>query len=208
MPITQWAQQGCLEVLSDIAGPGTLGRASAALRTLREGIVQGIRDALTVSCRYADHPHAIGCRCLSAGSAAPVVRGGLQADDGDPAGLRRGLGFIGEVGAKSDGRMRPDIQVLEAFHRETERAASQPVVYGTLGDGTGAVAPWSCPPAAQLVLDAAQMRLRPERAGDHIRRGWPVVLSGSGFLGSPGATGALALPAGRFPEDMICQTLG
>lgn len=109
---------------------------------------------------------------------------------------------------RSDGRLRSDVELLEAFHREAERAVSQPVVYGTLGDETGAVAPWSCPPTAHLVLDAAQMRLRPERVGDHVRRGWPVVLSGSGFLGAPGATGALALPAGRFPGHMISRAIG
>ena len=58
---------------------------------------------------------------------------------------------------QSDGRPRHDVQLLEAFHLEAERAASQPVVYGSLDDGTGAVAPLSCPPQARLVLDAAQM---------------------------------------------------
>ena len=96
---------------------------------------------------------------------------------------------------------------LDAFHMEAGRAASEGIIYGTLGDGTGAVAPLFAAPRARLVLDAAQMRLRPERVGDHVKRGWPVVISGSGFLAAPGATGALVLPLGRFGDEEIGRAI-
>jgi hypothetical protein len=40
-----------------------------------------------------------------------------------------------------------------------------------------------------------------------VRRGWPVVISGSGFLGAPAAMGALVLPLGRFGHAMIARAV-
>lgn len=234
MPLTKSAHKVCLDLFSHIASASTPRRAHHYVQSLREAIVQGIRDALTLP---SDTPIILtqsvaeayrlaalllwfeaGCKPVTA-----ILPASGMAGDSLPAAVRGcpldGMGREAQAAIKepvdvvqiplrqSDGKLRPDIELLEAFHREAERAASQPLVYGTLGDGTGTVAPLHCPPPARLVLDAAQMRLRPERVGDHMRRGWPVVLSGSGFLGSPGATGALALPAGRFPEHMIGRAI-
>ena len=59
--------------------------------------------------------------------------------DGEPrcgdAAIHEGVDVVQVALRQSDGRLRHDVQLLEAFHLEAERAVSQPVVYGTLGDG-------------------------------------------------------------------------
>jgi hypothetical protein len=234
VPVTQWAYEACLELFSRIAESRTPRRASDLLLRFREGISAGIRDVLNVppeakmvltqSPAEAYRLAALllwfeaDCKPMTAilpvsGEAVNLLPLAVQGRvaDGEPrcgdAAIHEGVDVVQVALRQSDGRLRHDVQLLEAFHLEAERAVSQPVVYGTLGDGTGAVAPLSCPPQARLVLDATQMRLRPERVGDHLRRGWPVVISGSGFLGAPGATGAFVLPPGRFGDDEMRRAI-
>ena len=230
VPVTESAYEACREAFSHIAEASSPRRAGHYFERLREGIVQGIRDGLSVPLDAPiiltqSVPEAFrlaasllwleaDCKPMTAilpasgesVSSIPLAVQGRIRDGGpghDGAGILEGVDLV-QVGLRqSDGRLRHDVQLLESFHLEAERAASQPIVYGSLGDGTGTVAPLSCPPQARLVLDAAQMRLRPERVGAHLRRGWPVVISGSGFLGAPGTTGALVLPPGRFGDLLV-----
>ncbi|MGH6897716.1 MAG: pyridoxal-dependent decarboxylase [Geminicoccaceae bacterium] len=55
----------------------------------------------------------------------------------------------------------------------------------------------------EVVVDACQMRLAPERVRACLEAGWMVLLSGSKFFGGPPFAGALLVPAGvaaRAPE--------
>lgn len=234
VPLTPRAHQACLDMFSEIVGMSTPLRAHAFLRDLREWIVQGLRDVLNLPSetpifltQSVPEAYRLATLVLSFEAGSQPVTAILPASGMDPdllpAAVRRCFLDGAEPGTQAaikervevvqiplrgaDGHLLPDIQLLEAFHREAERAASEPFVYGALGDGTGTVAPLCCPPPARMVLDASQMRLRPERIADHLGRGWPLVISGSGFLGSPGATGALVLSAGRFPQHMIARLM-
>lgn len=230
VPVTQWAYEACLDAFARLARDGNPRRAVRLFCRLRRWVIQGIRDAIKIPAEakiiLTRSPaeayrlaafllwHEASCNPMTAilpysgvkTDPIPLAVCGCLIDGGPQHGelMLGGLPDAVQIAVRQeDGGLRDDDEILDEFHKEADRVAGKPIVYATLGDGTGAVAPVAVPPKALLVLDASQMRLRPKRVGDHVRHGWPVVISGSGFLGAPGATGALVLPAGRFGDAAI-----
>jgi len=67
----------------------------------------------------------------------------------------------------------------------------------THGTKTGLVAPTIPPMGADVIVDACQARIAPAKVLAYLRRGWPVVVTGSKFLGGPAFSGAVLLPTAR-----------
>ena len=83
-----------------------------------------------------------------------------------------------------------DVAILCARH-------ARPVLHLLVGSKTGLEAPCYFPPGVEVVVDACQGRLAPERLRGFLRRGWPVMITGSKFYGGPAFAGALLWPRGR-----------
>ena len=108
----------------------------------------------------------------------------------------------------ADGSPRSEDDVDNAFAAAaaTASATGRPIVYLTHGTKTGLIAPASPPRGADVIVDACQARIEPEIVANYLRRGWPVVVTGSKFLGGPAFSGAIMFPIGRrmrisFPHD-------
>jgi hypothetical protein len=66
-----------------------------------------------------------------------------------------------------------------------------------------------------IVVDACQLRVEPEKIRLYLQRGWPVLVTGSKFFGAPGFCGAILFPrarlrriagAGRLPDGLGAYT--
>ena len=55
------------------------------------------------------------------------------------------------------------------------------------------------------MIDATQMRVRASRIADFLKLGYPIVISGSTFLGGPSPSGALLVPPNTFGETLMSQ---
>jgi len=99
---------------------------------------------------------------------------------------------------KTNGDPRDDGEICAAFSAAAAAARGRPIVYLTHGSKTDLVAPLEVPPGADVVVDACQMRIAPSVVRRYLRRGWPVIVTGSKFLGGPPFSGAVLLPRGRF----------
>jgi hypothetical protein len=97
-----------------------------------------------------------------------------------------------------DGEPRDTDAVSADFARAAQLAPGRPVITLTYGSKTGLVAPLRVPRGAEVVVDACQMRLSPSVIRACLRAGWPVVVTGSKYLGGPPFSGAVLLPSGRF----------
>ncbi len=92
--------------------------------------------------------------------------------------------------------------VLNAAFAEAVRGSGgrgRPVVFLTYGSKTGLIAPTEPPPGAEVIVDACQGRILPARVAAFLRRGWPVVITGSKFFGGPAFSGAVFYPRDRAP---------
>ena len=113
--------------------------------------------------------------------------------------LHEGWGEPIEVALRRpDGLPREDDEVSDRFAEAARRAPGRPVVFLTHGTKTGLVAPLDVSARFDVVVDACQLRLSSASLHDYLRRGWPVVITGSKFLGGPAFSGAVLLPHGRF----------
>ncbi len=120
-----------------------------------------------------------------------------QAFDGSPS--NRGLlGAVEIPLRKPDGTVRAGDAINDDFALASRTFAGRPVVFVTYGSKTGLVAPLTVPPGVEVVVDACQLRLSPAVIRECLRKGWPVVLTGSKSMGSPPFSGAVLLPRGRF----------
>jgi hypothetical protein len=105
-----------------------------------------------------------------------------------------------EISLRSaDGSPRCEDEVNDAFAAATATAAGHIVVYLTHGTKTGLIAPTSPPRGADVIVDACQARIEPETVAGYLRRGWPVVVTGSKFFGGPAFSGAILFPRARLP---------
>jgi len=68
----------------------------------------------------------------------------------------------------------------------------------THGSKTGLVAPLEVPLGAEVVVDACQARITPRAGQAYLRRGWPVLVTGSKFFQGPAFSGAVLVPADHF----------
>jgi hypothetical protein len=97
-----------------------------------------------------------------------------------------------------DGAPRDADEVSDNFASAAKHAPGRPVITLTYGSKTGLVAPLRIPPGANVIVDACQLRVAPSVIRACLRNGWPVVITGSKYLGGPPFSGAVLLPAGRF----------
>jgi hypothetical protein len=98
----------------------------------------------------------------------------------------------------ADGAPRPEDEVNEAFATVAAAATSHVIVYLTHGTKTGLIAPVSPPDGADVIVDACQARIAPDTVAAYLRRGWPVVITGSKFFGGPAFSGAVLFPRARL----------
>jgi hypothetical protein len=96
-----------------------------------------------------------------------------------------------------DGSPLPNDALDAAFADAVSRVRGRAVIYLTHGSKTGLIAPCSPPDGADVIVDACQARIDPARVAGYLRQGWPVVVSGSKFLGGPAFSGAVLFPVGR-----------
>jgi hypothetical protein len=89
--------------------------------------------------------------------------------------------------------------VNNAFATAAAAAAGNVIVFPTHSTKTGLIAPTSPPEGANVIVDACQARIEPETVAAYLRRGWPVVVTGSKFLGGPAFSGAVLFPSARLP---------
>ena len=98
--------------------------------------------------------------------------------------------------APRTGRRDPEDDVNDAFAAYGRIGEGSAVVYLTHGTKTGLIAPASPPRGVDVIVDACQARIEPETVASYLRRGWPVVVTGSKFFGGPAFFGAV-LSSGR-----------
>jgi hypothetical protein len=119
----------------------------------------------------------------------------------------------------SDGRPRPLAEVDDEVTAMVEQAVAtgrRCLVHVLAGSKTGLFAP-SMEAVRRLrarsrgqidvVLDACQMRLSPERLRACFETGWMVLVSGSKFFGGPPFAGALLVPAAIVARARTLQPL-
>lgn len=99
----------------------------------------------------------------------------------------------------ADGSPRCEGEVNKAFADATAAAKGNVIVYLTHSTKTGLIAPVSPPSGADVIVDACQARIAPETVAAYLRRGWPVVVTGSKFFGGPTFSGAVLFPRARLP---------
>jgi len=122
--------------------------------------------------------------------------------DGPDSGtsLTDGTSTTVEIPLRSaDGSPRCDDEVNAAFAAAAAAAPGRAIVYLTHGTKTGLIAPVAPPPGADVIVDACQARIEPEAVAAYLRRGWPVVVTGSKFFGGPAFSGAVLFPRARLP---------
>jgi hypothetical protein len=135
------------------------------------------------------------------GTGVPMAATGRLFDG--PEGGRSLTGCAGkiiEIPLRSaDGSPRSEDAVNEAFAAATAAADGNVILYLTHGTKTGLIAPVSPPDGANVIVDACQARIAPETVVAYLRRGWPVVVTGSKFFGGPAFSGAVLFPRARLP---------
>ena len=90
-----------------------------------------------------------------------------------------------------DGMPREAGAVAEDFDGAIRSARGRPIVIFTYGTKTGLVAPVEVPAGVDVIVDACQLRLPAHKIREYLRLGWPVVITGSKFLGGPAFSGAV-----------------
>jgi hypothetical protein len=98
----------------------------------------------------------------------------------------------------ADGSPRGEDEVNDAFATATAAARGSAIVYLTHGTKTGLIAPVSPPRGSDVIVDACQTRIEPKTVEAFLRRGWPVVVTGSKFFGGPAFSGAVLFPQARL----------
>ena len=97
------------------------------------------------------------------------------------------------------GTPRSDEEVVDAYAAAAAAARGRPIVYLTHSTKTGLIAPVTPPPGTDIIVDACQARIEPPAVARYLRKGWPVVVTGSKFFGGPAFSGAVLFPAARLP---------
>ena len=98
----------------------------------------------------------------------------------------------------ADGSPLSEDAVTDAFAAATAAATGNIIVYLTHGTKTGLIAPVFPPDGADVIVDACQARIAPETVAAYLKRGWPVVVTGSKFFGGPAFSGAVLFPRARL----------
>jgi hypothetical protein len=155
-----------------------------AIRTARQG------EAMT----------AILPSASETGTGVPMAAMGCVFDGPDRGTpLTDCVGKVVEIPLRSaDGSPRGEDDVNDAFAAAAASAAGHVIVYLTHSTKTGLIAPTSPPSGADVIVDACQARIEPQAVAAYLRRGWPVVVTGSKFFGGPAFSGAILFPRARL----------
>ena len=206
-------RRGILEVCggADLAGvevvltPSGTDGEYAALHLARGGSDRAIVNLVIA-------PEETGSGVLAAAQGRHFARitpsGAAARPDAAIAGLEPDLIQVPTVPIRgSDGQPRPLAEIdaeVTALVEQALAAGRRCLVHVLAGSKTGLLAP-SFAAAHQLtarrggqvdiVVDACQMRLSPERIRACLAAGWMVLVTGSKFFGGPPFAGALLLPA-------------
>jgi hypothetical protein len=106
-----------------------------------------------------------------------------------------------EVSLRSaDGSPRQEDEVNKAFAAAAAAATGNVIVFLTHSTKTGLISPTEPPDGANVIVDACQARIEPKTVAAYLRRGWPVVVTGSKFFGGPAFSGAVLYPRARLPS--------
>jgi hypothetical protein len=99
----------------------------------------------------------------------------------------------------ADGQPRSDGELVSAYATAAAGSGRRPIVYLTHSTKTGLIAPVEPPEGIDVIVDACQARIEPATVASYLRKGWPVVVSGSKFFGGPAFSGAVLFPTARQP---------
>lgn len=126
--------------------------------------------------------------------------GGLAAVQPGTAlqGLSHGVRTMHIPLRNADGTGRAGAVVDEDFRRARAGARERAIVHLIETTKTGLRAPGYLPEGADVIVDACQARVSRSRLQDYLRRGWPVLITGSKFYGGPAFSGAVLFPAARL----------
>jgi hypothetical protein len=178
-----------------------------------EGIAQAIlcpsgTDALLTATlllareRPAEPITAIIPQASETGAGVPLAVAGRWFDGVAPCNMPPLPDLIAntvEIALRSaEGVPLSDDEVVEAYAYAAAGARGHPVVYLTHSTKTGLIAPRVPPPGIDVVVDASQSRIEPLDVARFLRRGWPVVVTGSKFFGGPPFAGAVLFPTARL----------
>ena len=154
------------------------GRDSALTTILPSPSETGTGVPLAAACRVFDEPFA-GRSVVEAYITTKHVA--LRGPDGMPR----------EAGA-----------VAEDFGDTVRAVNGRAVIVFTYGTKTGLVAPVEAPAGVDVIVDACQLRLPAHKVREYLKMGWPVVITGSKFLGGPAFSGAVLVPSARFSRRL------
>jgi hypothetical protein len=134
------------------------------------------------------------------GTGVPLAAAG-RAFDGVDAAVAPSTGAVRvvEIALRADdGAPLPEDAVSRAYGAAAAAVRGRVVVYLTHGTKTGLIAPVEPPRGVDVIVDACQARIAPATVAAYLRRGWPVVVTGSKFFGGPAFSGAVLFPRERL----------
>jgi hypothetical protein len=136
------------------------------------------------------------------GTGVPMAAAGRVFDGPDSGSpLIECAGKTVEIPLRSaNGSPRQEDEVNNAFAAAAAAATGNVIVFLTHSTKTGLIAPTSPPEGVNVIVDACQARIEPETVAAYLRRGWPVVVTGSKFFGGPAFSGAVLFPGARLPQ--------
>ncbi len=137
------------------------------------------------------------------GTGVPLAAIGCLFDGpGSGTSLIGRLGHSVEIPIRAvDGSPLCEDEVNDAFAAATAAARGRAIIYLTHATKTGLIAPVSPPDGADVIVDACQARIDPKTVAAYLKRGWPVVVTGSKFFGGPAFCGAVFYPRARLPAN-------
>jgi hypothetical protein len=154
---------------------------------------------------------------------APCTASGVAVEKGGRVdGFPPGLSMVTVALRTDDGLPRDEAVIAAECEAAIEAALARGrvVLHAIDGSKTGLAAPQLLAldllaarfeGRLDIVVDACQFRIEPERLRGYLERGWPVLVTGSKFFGAPGFCGAVLFPrarlrriagAGRLPDGL------
>ena len=181
---------------------GTDALLTAALMVAAERPGQRMTAILPCAAETGTHvPLAVACRRF----------------DGPDCGVALSEDVVGSVEIPlrtAAGEPRSEDELNGAYAAAAATAAGRPIIYLTHGTKTGLIAPAALLDRIDVIVDACQARIEPATVAAYLRRGWPVVVTGSKFFGGPAFSGAVLFPTARLaasrhrPLPDECVNLG
>ena len=222
-PISQGGFDAAAGVFADVSDASSVRARELLLREHARGIEQsllryfgadGLADAilcpsgtdamlLTIRLLAAERPNvpmtAILPSASETGTGVPMAAAGRLFDGPCQGQVTTSIEINAvEIALRTtDGVPVPSDELDAAYAIAESRVRGRAVVCLTYGSKTGLIAPRSPPASADVIVDACQARIDPARVAEYLRQGWPVIVSGSKFIGGPPFSGAVLFPVAR-----------